>query len=86
VPEISRFFGIVIAIYYNDHPPPHFHAKYGEYKAKVEIESGLLLDGSLPGRVRSLVEEWRMLHKAQLEAVWRLAMQRQPLVRIEPLE
>ena len=50
MPEISRFFGIVIAIYYNDHPPPHFHAKYGEHKVKIAIADGAILEGQLPRR------------------------------------
>jgi len=69
MPEISRFFGIVIAIYYRDHAPPHFHALYGEHEAIVIIESGLVT-GDLPKRVRSLVEEWRVLRKAELISAW----------------
>ena len=48
MPEISRFFGIVIAIYFNDHPPPHFHARYGEHKAKFDVATGTVLEGSMP--------------------------------------
>ena len=50
MPEISRFFGIIIAIYYNDHNPPHFHAKYGEHEALVEINNGKVIAGKLPQR------------------------------------
>jgi hypothetical protein len=50
VPEISRFFGIVIAMFHRDHPPPHFHARYGEYQAKFDIETGQLIEGKMPRR------------------------------------
>ena len=85
VPEISRFFGIVIAIYYRDHAPPHFHALYGEHEAIVSIESGFVT-GNLPRRVRSLVEEWRVLRKAELISAWDRAQAGQRLTRIAPLE
>ncbi len=86
MPEISRFFGIIIAIYYNDHNPPHFHAKYGEYEVLIEIESGNILTGSVPQRALDLIGEWRALHSRELLADWRLAAERKPLNRIEPLE
>jgi hypothetical protein len=86
MPEICRFFGIVIAIYYNDHAPPHFHAKYGEHKAKIDIATGMVLDGRLPRRALALVEEWRTLRRVELEAVWQQIMDRQPHAKIEPLE
>ena len=57
MPEISRFFGIVVAMYYNDHAPPHFHAKYGESEAVIAIDSGELVDGHLPPGVLGLVQE-----------------------------
>jgi hypothetical protein len=86
MPEISRFFGIVIAIYYNDHMPAHFHARYGEHGAKIEIATGLVLEGMLPRRVLALVEEWRGLRRIELEAVWQQIMDRKPHDKIEPLE
>jgi len=85
MPEISRFFGIVIAIYYRDHAPPHFHALYGEHEAIVGIESGSVT-GHLPTRVRALVEEWRVLRKAELISAWNRAQVGQRLTRIAPLE
>jgi hypothetical protein len=63
VPEISRFFGIVIAMFYGDHLPPHFHARYGEHRAIIEIESGTVLTGRLPPRVLGLVTEWAAKHQ-----------------------
>lgn len=86
MPEISRFLGIIIAMYYNDHPPPHFHAKYGEHEAIVAINTGEIIEGHLPPRVIGLVEEWREYHKAELIEDWSLARERKALKKIEPLE
>lgn len=86
MPEISRFLGIVIAMYYNDHAPPHSHAMYGNREARVSIESGAVLSGSLPTRAMRLVLEWLGLHRAELVEDWHRAEQRRPLIRIEPLE
>ncbi len=86
MPEISRFFGIIITMYYNDHGSPHFHARYGEHKAKMLIETGALIEGALPRRAHSLVEEWRLEHLGDLLVVWQQVMDRQPHGKIEPLE
>lgn len=85
MPEISRFLGIVIAMYYRDHAPPHFHAIYGEFEATVEVESGQV-NGELPRRALAHVQEWRSLHKTELADIWILARASKPLPRIEPLE
>ena len=86
MPEISRFFGIVIAMYYNDHAPPHFHARYGEFMTKIEIATGDLLEGALPRRAMSLVQEWRTMHRTELQIVWQQVVDRQPHAKIGPLE
>lgn len=86
MPEISRFLGIIVAMYYNDHVPPHFHAKYGEYEMKVDIGTGEIIEGSLPNRARKLVLEWWSLHQNELADNWALAQTREPLNPIEPLE
>lgn len=86
MPAISRFFGIVIAMYFNDHNPPHFHAKYQEHEATVSIESLTVLDGSLPARAIGLVLEWAALHQADLTANWARARQGVPLEPVPPLE
>ncbi|MFM9941332.1 MAG: DUF4160 domain-containing protein [Hyphomicrobiaceae bacterium] len=86
MPEISRFFGIIIAMYYNDHGLPHFHAMYGEHNAKSLIESGDTIEGSLPRRALALVSEWRLLHKAVLLVVWQHMLDRKPHNKILPLE
>jgi hypothetical protein len=86
VPEISRFLGMVITMYYSDHEPAHFHVRYGEQRAKIDIESGELLDGQLPRRALELVREWRMINDEELRQNWRRALAREPLNKIEPLE
>ena len=86
MPEISRFLGIIIAMYYNDHAPPHFHARYGELEAVMTIDAGEMLAGNLPPRVHGLVQEWRRIHLAELLEDWSLARERRTLNRIEPLE
>jgi hypothetical protein len=86
MPTISYFFGIAIRIYFNEHPPPHFHALYGDDVGQVEIATGKLINGRLPRRVLAFVEEWRMLHVDELMEDWRLAQGRKRLNRIDPLE
>lgn len=86
MPEISRFLGIVIAMFYRDHPPPHFHAAYGEHEAAIAIVDGAVLWGSLPRRALGHVEEWRQAHVADLEEDWERARARRPLAPIAPLE
>jgi hypothetical protein len=86
MPEISRFFGIVIAMYYNDHPPPHFHVRYGGQKAIIAISTLSLLQGSLSPRVFGMVMEWASLHQTELLENWDLARRQAPLEKIAPLE
>ena len=85
MPELSRFLGIVIGMFYREHGVPHFHAVYGEYEISVEVESGTI-HGQFPARALKLVLEWMNLHKPELLENWRLAKQGQPLKRIAPLE
>ena len=85
MPEISRFFGIIITMYYNDHVPPHFHARYDGDRASIGIESLQILEGSLPPRALGLVMEWALVHKSELLNDWSLAQSRFPLKSIEPL-
>jgi len=86
MPEISRFFGIIITMNYNDHVPPHFHARYSSQRAIVAIQTLALLRGRLPPRAFGLVIEWATLHQAELLENWELARQQAPLIKIEPLE
>ena len=85
MPELSRFLGIVIAMFYRDHGPPHFHAYYGGNAITVEIETGRVI-GSFPHRALAHVQEWRQLHLSELMLDWDLAVLRKPLRSIDPLE
>ncbi|HZL99962.1 MAG TPA: DUF4160 domain-containing protein [Planctomycetota bacterium] len=86
MPEISRFFGIVIRMYHSDHAPPHFHASYGSANAKFEIATGRIRSGTLPPRERRKVLRWLAFHRAELTANWRRAEENLPLNAIDPLE
>jgi len=85
MPEISRFLGIVIAMFYKEHGVAHFHAAYGEYHISVEIESGIV-HGDFPARALALVLEWNQVHRLELLEDWARARLGQPLDRIKPLE
>jgi len=85
MPEICRFLGISIYMYYKDHTPPHFHAQYNEYAITVEIETGVV-EGRFPKRALSAVLEWLDIHKDELIKNWQLAIDRKPLNTIDPLE
>lgn len=86
MPIVSRFFGIIIAFYWEDHLPPHFHAKYSGDEATIDIRTGGVLQGMLPSRALSLVNEWRERHISELIANWERARRREPLAYIDPLE
>jgi len=85
VPIISRFLGILIFMYYRDHLPPHFHAKYGEFEIIVDIESGIV-EGRFPKRALRLVLEWYELHKEELLENWERMQRGEPPKPISPLE
>jgi hypothetical protein len=85
MPELSRFLGIIIAMYYRDHGPSHFHAIYGDFEITVEIESGRT-NGDFPKRALAHVLEWKELHRVELLDAWSLARASRPLPHIEPLE
>jgi len=85
MPEISRFYGIIIAMFWDEHNPPHFHARYGSHNAALEIESLRLLDGKLPPRALGLVVEWASQHHDDLRANWEKARNQNPLQKIDPL-
>ena len=86
MPEISRFYGIIIRMYFDEHPPPHFHALYGEYEALININTLAIISGKLPGRALGLVMEWALLHQTELNALWERARELEPLGKIPPLE
>lgn len=85
MPEIARFYGIVIRMYYNDHNPPHFHAVYGEHQAQVDIQSLSVFGGSLPPRALGLVVEWATQHRDELIDDWQRARENRALHKIDPL-
>jgi hypothetical protein len=86
MPGISRFFGVVIYLYFNDHSPPHFHAEYGESEAVYEIDTLDILRGQLPRRAHSMVIEWALGHRNELRANWLRAREGLSPEQIEPLE
>ncbi|MBF0240800.1 MAG: DUF4160 domain-containing protein [SAR324 cluster bacterium] len=85
MPVISRFLGIIISMYWDDHLPPHFHAKYGEYEIIVNIETGVI-EGKFPKRALKLVLEWYEHHKVALIENWELCRNKEMPKPIEPLE
>jgi len=70
MPEIARFLGIVISMYFDEHNPPHFHVSYNEHRAVMDIATLNITAGSVPARVRGLVEEWAELHRKELLGMW----------------
>jgi len=86
VPEISRFLGIVIAMYYKEHGVPHFHAKYSGQTGVFSIPDLRLIEGHLPRRVIGLVLEWAFEHREELMEDWELAKEKKPLQAIPPLD
>ena len=86
MPEISRFFGIVITMRYREHSPPHFHAAYGGRRASLGIDPVVVYKGSLPSRVLGLVVEWASAHDRELADNWGRAERNEALRRIPPLQ
>ena len=72
-------------MFFNDHPPPHFHARYAEFEATIEIATLNILEGTLPSRALKLVQEWAIIHREELLEDWRLCRENSHPVRIEPL-
>lgn len=70
MPEICRFYGLIIYMFYNDHQPPHFKVKFGEFEANVFIENGNLLNGDSPLNKLKLVQAWAEIHKDELILIW----------------
>ena len=86
MPEISRFYGIVVRMYVRgEHPPPHFHVQYGDQRASISIDGLEVVDGELPLRALKLVRDWGELHQGELRDNWNRAMAHERLLSIEPL-
>jgi len=83
--EISRFYGIVIYMFLNDHNPPHFHAQYGEFDILVDINNLSVLKGTFPSRALRLVMKWASLHQKELNDAWEMLRSYQPPSKINPL-
>ena len=82
MPEIARFYGIIIKLLFGDHPPPHFHAVYGEYVGLFNIETLEMIEGDLPDRAKKLVIEWAEIHKDELSEMWN----KQEFHKLPPLD
>ncbi len=85
MPEISRFLGIIIRMFYSEHNPPHFHAYYNEHQAEIVIETLEIKEGKLPKRIYNLVVEWALEHKNELKEDWTLMRNDNEPKKIEPL-
>jgi hypothetical protein len=85
MPEICRFFGIVIRMFYDDHNPPHFHAEYGDDEAWINITTLAVFQGHLSARTLGMVIEWASMHQDELRRDWELARQQQKPDKIQPL-
>lgn len=86
MPTIAYFYGIAVRMYVRDHPPPHFHAIYGEHEAFVAIGTGEVIDGALPRAAARLVKEWALARQAQLSENWRRARNGEQPERIAGLD
>jgi uncharacterized protein DUF4160 len=86
MPEISLFFGIIVRMYYDDHPPPHIHAEYQGNKAKIDFAGNVLLGDLRSNIALRLMREWIDLHDAELQRDWELARDGKPLEKVAPLE
>ncbi len=82
MPEIVRFYGIIIKLFFGDHPPPHFHAIYGEYVGLFNINTIEMIEGDLPNRAIKLVTEWALINKVELKNMW----DNQEFHKLQPLK
>jgi hypothetical protein len=78
MPTISSFYGILIRMFFNDHAPPHFHARYGEFEATIDLDTLNIIQGQLPRRALNLVEEWAMIRREELLRDWQLCRENAP--------
>jgi len=85
MPTISVFYGILIQMFFDDHAPPHFHVRYAEYRAQINIQTLEPIEGNLPRRALSLVQEWAKEHQTELQENWNLCVQMQSPKKIAPL-
>ncbi len=85
MPTISRFLGIIITMYYppKEHNPPHFHVRFGEFKAVMELENMIITEGSLPKNIEKIVMKWAIENKKELWENWNLAQNMEELKKIK---
>ncbi len=83
MPTISIFFGIIVRMWHDDHPPMHIHVEYQGFEALVAVETGVVLQGSLPRKVAAIVKEWCLDHRAELLDNWARAQRFEPLMKIQ---
>lgn len=86
MPEISRFFGIIIRMYFGDHNPPHFHTIYQDETAEYDINTFAVIRWSLPARAHALVLEWASLYRPELLEDWKSATENKEIKKIDPLQ
>jgi len=86
MPEISQFYGIIVAMFFDDHNPPPFHARYGGEKVAIEVDSLRIMEGHISPRALRLVIEWAAQHKDELFNNWELVKNNQTPNNIEPLK
>jgi len=82
MPEIARFYGIIIKLFFGDHPPPHFHAMYGEYVGLFDIDTLEMIEGDIPIRAKKLICEWATIHQDELKKMWNT----QEFHKLQPLD
>lgn len=85
MPEISKFFGIIVSLYWRDHNPPHIHFTYGDYECSISVLDRVV-DGKAPSKVIAKVNEWMNLHEAEILTLWEKAQKGEKIGRIEPLK
>ena len=83
MPTLSTFFGIIVRMWHDDHPPPHIHVEYQGFEALVDIASGRVIAGDLPRKVAAIVQEWCLVHQQELQNNWVRAQQFEPLEKIQ---
>lgn len=83
MPTLAIFFGIIVRMWHDDHPPPHIHVEYQGFEALVDIASGEVSEGELPRKVAGIVKEWCQVHQAELQDNWQRAQRFEPLDRIQ---
>ena len=86
MPEICRFYGIIIRMYFSDHNPPHFHAEYQGEQAEYNINTLEVIAGKIPKRANALVLEWASIHRKELIVFWERAKIPSNIGKIEPLK